>query len=48
MVSFGSESISTYTSPLMKEVHIDVYSRGVDVMPSDFSLKYGVSINLNQ
>ena len=36
----------------MQKVHVDVYSRGVDDMPSgvptDFSLKYAVFIDLNE
>ena len=36
----------------MQKVHVDVHSRGVDIMSydvsADFSLKYSVSIDLNQ
>ena len=52
MVSFGGESSTsrpTFTAALMQEGHVGVHSRGVDDMPSgvptDFSLKYGVSID---
>ena len=56
MINSGSESISfrpTYTAALIQEVYVDVHRPScVDVIPMGvptyLSLKYGVSIDLNE